>query len=174
MAEVELFGRFEFMVTIRIAAVLGMLLMTELAVAKKFDQAKEFFDSLNKSNLEMVDKFYDKNAVFQDPIHTLNGSESIKAYYAGLYKNVESIRFEYGKSIESADTVSFTWKMILKAPALDKNELTVEGSSFVTFGGSEGKAVWHRDYFDMGEFVYERIPILKSIIGYIKGRFSKH
>jgi hypothetical protein len=33
-------------------------------------------------------------------------------------------------------------------------------------------AIKHRDYFDMGEFVYERIPVLRSIIDYIKSRLA--
>ncbi len=142
-------------------------------MAGNLERAKEFFDKLSISNLDLVDAFYDKNAVFQDPVHQLKGSEAVKTYYAGLYKNVESIRFEYGKSTEAGDTVSLTWRMHLKASAIDSKEITVDGVSLITFGGPEGKAISHRDYFDMGEFIYERIPVLKSIIGYIKGRLSK-
>ena len=141
-------------------------------MAGNLERAKEFFNTLDSSHLDLVEKFYDKDAVFQDPVHQLKGSEAVRAYYAGLYKNVETIRFEYGKSVESGDTISLTWRMTLKAPALDKKEIVVDGASLITFGGSEGKAVSHRDYFDMGEFVYERVPVLKSVISYIKGRLS--
>ncbi len=141
-------------------------------MAGNLERSKEFFDKLSSSNLHLVDEFYDKNTVFQDPVHQLKGSQAVKAYYAGLYKNVESIRFEYGKSIESGDVVSLTWRMYLKAPAIDSKGITVDGVSLITFGGPEGKAIEHRDYFDMGEFIYERLPILKSIIKYIKGRLS--
>ncbi len=143
-------------------------------MAGNLERSKEFFDKLDSSSLDLVDKFYDKNTVFQDPVHQLRGSEAVKAYYAGLYKNVEAIRFEYGKSIEAGDTVSLTWRMYLKASAIDSKEITVDGVSMITFGGPEGKAIFHRDYFDMGEFIYERIPVLRSIVGYIKGRLSKN
>ena len=29
---------------------------------------------------------------------------------------------------------------------------------------------YHRDYFDMGEFIYERVPVLGSVIRAIKRR----
>ena len=153
--------------------VLTGLLVSGGAVAANLDRAKDFFDKLNKNNLNLVDEFYDKKTVFQDPIHKIVGSEAVKNYYAGLYKNVEYIRFDYGKSIEAGDTVNLVWTMHLKAPALDKNEFKVDGVSIITFGGPETKVIFHRDYFDMGEFVYERIPILKSVIGYIKAKLSK-
>ena len=61
-------------------------------MAGNLERSKEFFDKLSSSNLHLVDEFYDKNTVFQDPVHQLKGSQAVKAYYAGLYKNVESIQ----------------------------------------------------------------------------------
>lgn len=142
-------------------------------MAGNLERSKEFFDRLSSSQMDLVEGFYDMDAVFQDPVHKIKGVPAIRAYYEGLYKNVEAIRFEYGKSIESGDTVSLTWKMYLKTEAIEGGkEITVDGVSVITFGGQEGKAVMHRDYFDMGEFVYERVPIVKSIVRYIKKRLA--
>ncbi len=63
--------------------------------------------------------------------------------------------------------------MYLKAPSLNSGrEITVDGVSLITFRGAEGKVISHRDYFDMGEFIYERVPILSSVIGFIKNKMS--
>ena len=67
-----------------------------------------------------------------------------------------------------SDLVSLEWKMHLKTKALNGGkEMTVDGMSLVTFG-SQGKAISHRDYFDMGEFVYEKIPVLKASLVSLK------
>ena len=52
--------------------------------------------------------------------------------------------------------------------------MAVDGISTIRFGGKEGKAVYHRDYYDMGEFVYERIPVVKNIIKLIKKKMLAH
>lgn len=153
---------------------LAIIIFSGGAMARNLERSMEFFDKLDSAHLDLVDQFYDKNTVFQDPVHQLKGSEAVKGYYAGLYKNVEAIRFEYGKSTESSDTVILTWRMHLKASAIDSKEIIVDGVSLITFGGAEGKVISHRDYFDMGEFIYERVPILKSVIGYIKRKLSKN
>lgn len=141
-------------------------------MAGNLDNAKNFFNTLDSDHLNLVDQFYDKNVLFQDPVHKLSGAAEVKTYYAGLYKNVESIRFEFGKGVESGETVSLPWTMILKTPSLNGGrEMTVDGVSMITFN-AEGKATAHRDYFDMGEFVYERLPLLKTLIGYIKRRLA--
>lgn len=148
------------------------VLSSGLAVAGNLESSKKFFDQLSVERLDLVDQFYAKDVVFQDPVHKLNGSAQVKSYYEGLYKNVEAIRFEYGEGVESAHTVSLPWRMFLKTQAINSgNEITVDGVSIITFN-ADGKATGHRDYFDMGEFVYERVPVLRSIIGYIKRRLA--
>ena len=141
-------------------------------MAGNLENSKIFFDKLDVNHLNLVDQFYDKNVAFQDPVHKLNGAAEVKKYYEGLYKNVDSIHFDYGTGVESENKVSLPWTMHLKTPSINSGqEITVDGVSLITFN-SEGKAISHRDYFDMGEFVYERIPILKSVINFIKGKLS--
>jgi limonene-1,2-epoxide hydrolase len=143
------------------------------AMASNLSRAVEFFQKLDKDHMELVDQFYDRNVVFQDPVHKLNGSAAVRTYYEGLYRNAAAIRFEYSKQLEDRDTVVLAWRMFLRTPAIDDGrEITVDGTSVITFGGPDGKAIAHRDYFDMGEFVYERVPVLRSIIRYIKGRMA--
>jgi len=152
---------------------MAAIMLANTGHANNLERAKTFFDQLNKDQLHLVDQFYDSQVVFQDPIHTLNGASALKKYYEGLYRNVDEIRFVYGPSIEQGNTVSLTWRMHLQTPALQSGkELTVDGVSVITFGGTENKAIHHRDYFDMGEFVYERVPVLSSIITYIKKRMA--
>lgn len=145
----------------------------EVMAGTNLDRAKQIFDKLDKDHMALLDDFYDPAASFQDPVHRLQGVEQIRHYYENLYKNVESIRFEYPQGFESGDTVTLVWKMHLVSPSIDSGkEITVDGVSVITFGGAQGKAIAHRDYFDMGEFIYERVPVLKSIIGFIKARLA--
>ena len=142
-------------------------------MASNLERSKAFFTQFDHAHLDLLDQFYDKDVRFQDPVHQLQGRDALRGYYAGLYENVESIHFDYGDSFESHSTVTLTWKMRLKTPALEGGrEITVDGVSLITFGGAEGKAIAHRDYFDMGEFIYEHVPLLRSLVRYIKGRLA--
>ena len=151
----------------------AIIFLGESAMATNLQKAKDAFDHLDINHLNVVDEFYDQDAVFQDPIHKIKGTAAIRKYYEGLYKNVESIRFEYKRTSEVGDLVTLEWRMYLKSPSLNSgNEMTVDGVSLMTFGGKEGKVISHRDYFDMGEFIYERVPLLGSVIGFIKKKMS--
>lgn len=152
----------------------GIMTLAPGAFASNSERARAFFDHLDRDHLELVNQFYDQDVAFQDPVHQLKGVAAVRSYYAGLYKNVESIRFEYSKALDSGNTVTLAWRMYLKSPSIGGGkEITVDGVSLITFGGKEGKAITHRDYFDMGEFVYERIPVLRTVIGFIKKKLAQ-
>ena len=137
--------------------------------------AKEFFHQLNKDTMHLVDEFYDKDALFQDPIVELNSAASIKKYYGNMYKNVDEIQFTFTDEIIDRSKTTLAWKMILKAKNFNNNEpVVVDGVSIIRFGGKEGKAIYHRDYFDMGAFVYEGLPVIGRIIRFAKSRMAKH
>jgi len=145
----------------------------ESAMTSNLQKAKDAFDHLDKNHLNIVEEFYDKDAVFQDPIHQIKGTSAIRAYYANLYKNAEAIRFEYKNTSEVDNFVTLEWRMYLKSPSLNSGrEITVDGVSLITFGGKDGKVIAHRDYFDMGEFIYSHVPILSTIINVIKSKMS--
>ena len=136
------------------------------------DKAVAFFKNLDKDHMELVDEFYDQNVDFQDPVHKLKGAVAVRNYYAQLYKNVKSIRFEFSKTISQGNNAVLVWKMFLVTPDLNGGrEFSVDGNSVFLFG-EDGKALSHRDFFDMGEFIYERVPVLKSVIGIIKGKLG--
>jgi limonene-1,2-epoxide hydrolase len=158
----------------KISALLALtVLIGESAMASNLQKAKDAFDHLDKDHLNIVEEFYDQNALFQDPIHQIKGTKAIRSYYEGLYKNVETIHFEYKRTSELGELVTLEWQMHLKSPSLNSGqEITLDGVSLITFGGKEGKVISHRDYFDMGEFIYERIPVLSSVIGFVKKKMK--
>ena len=136
-------------------------------------RAVAFFKNYDKNHPELAAQFYDKDIEFEDPVHHVRGIKAMEKYYEGLYKNVETIRFEFSKTITDGDTSVLIWTMYLKTASLNGGkEFSLAGTSVITFGGPEGKAIKHRDYFDMGEFIYERVPVLKSIIHAIKHKLA--
>lgn len=131
-----------------------------------------FFNGLNKDKLYLVDQFYDPEVVFEDPIGRKVGIEELRTYYRKLYETVESIRFEI-HSQRVGDEEFAPWVMHLKASGLKGGqEISVPGVSQLRYRPG-GKVIYHRDYFDMGAFIYEHVPVLGSILGYIKRRMEK-
>ena len=129
------------------------------------EKLKYFFQKLDKNSMSLVSEFYSTDAEFIDPIGKMKGAAALKKYYEGLYENAEEIRFDFSNVYESGNTVVGIWSMTLKTKKLNGGEpYTVDGNSVVTFDPATGKAIYHRDYFDMGAFVYEKVPVVGFVI----------
>lgn len=142
-------------------------------MASNLERTKEIFNRLDKDHMKLLGDFYAAEAEFQDPIHRVKGVKAIEAYYSRLYKNVDSIRFDFKSASEIDDFVTLEWTMRLRTPALNSGrDIALDGVSLIRFDGKTGKVIHHRDYFDMGEFIYERIPVLGSAVRLIKNKMK--
>ncbi len=136
------------------------------------DKITYFFQNLTKDKLHLVTEFYHPQVKFIDPVETLDSAEKIKAYYAGMYKNVKTIKFDFSEFHEAGKTVVAVWTMTLETEKLNSgNPIKVDGNSVITFD-EQGKAIYHRDYFDMGAFIYEHVPVVGYFVRKIKSKMK--
>ena len=136
-----------------------------------------FFNKVNVQNMkEVCREFYSEDAVFVDPFGKIEGIENITAHYLNLYENVEEIRFDPLNTIIQKDDDDFSsyqeifeWRMTLVHKRLDSGKpVVLEGISFFRY--ENGKAVYHRDYFDLGAMLYEKVPVIGSLVRWVKDR----
>jgi len=103
---------------------------------------------------EIVEKF---NAMYQtldkDNMH--------------LLRDVYSDDVVFVHDVQSNDSSAYlSWKMDYAHPKLGGNKnISVDGVTHLKF---DGKVTYHRDYADMGQMLYENIPLLGSAIRLIK------
>jgi hypothetical protein len=121
--------------------------------------------------------------VFDDPITTHVGLSNVKLYFENLLQNTESCFFvihdikllsnssdsdEFKKQSTSFD-YTVLWTMTFATKRLNKgNPIDVDGTSFLKI--EDNKVIRHKDYYDMGQMVYEHVPLLGKIVKKIKHR----
>lgn len=133
------------------------------------------YETLHKDNLHLLQPVYSDDVVFIDALHEVKGLPALEQYFAGMYGNLisSSIRItdvQCGQSKDdSAEGVAYlTWDMTYVHPDLaNKKPITLDGVTKIKF---KDKVTYHRDYVDMGQMLYEHIPLLGSAIRYIKRR----
>lgn len=136
------------------------------------EKIKNVFSSLNANNTNILDDFYDKNTHFIDPIGEHQGINEVKNYYKNLYTNVENIKFDFLDLVTNGSTHVLVWKMTLVTKKLNNGKpIIVFGTSHIKFNDQD-LVIYHRDYFDMGEFIYENVPFLGWTIKKIKERLK--
>ena len=134
------------------------------------DHFKDAFDRLNANTLDLLAEIYTPEVIFRDPVHELHGLPALRAYYGRLYDGVISCQFEFEDDVISGEQGMLVWIMRFQHARFRRGEtLELRGISHLKFR-DDGKVFQHHDYFDMGEFIYERVPVLGGVIRAIKNR----
>ncbi|MGR5119296.1 nuclear transport factor 2 family protein [Vibrio astriarenae] len=136
------------------------------------ESVAEFYQQLGKNNLDTLGDIYHQDVVFEDPAHKMYGLTTLERYFVSMYSNVTDCRFQISSADQVEDRGYIRWLMFLTHPKLSSGkEIQVEGMTFVQF--SEGKVIHHKDYFDLGAMLYERLPLLGRVITSIKRKLGQ-
>lgn len=134
------------------------------------DRFKTVFNQLNRDNLGLLEEIYTPDVRFRDPVHALDGLPALRDYYARLYDGVVTCHFDFEAEVIQGQQGMLVWIMRFQHARFRRGEtLELSGVSHLQFL-DDGRVNDHRDYFDMGEFIYERVPVLGRIIRAIKNR----
>lgn len=135
----------------------------------RVESFQERFNSLGPGRLAVLDELYSPDVVFEDPIHRIEGLEPLREYFARMYEGVAECRFVFEPPIVEGDRASLAWTMELRHRRFrPKETLRLPGCSRIRFESGGERAEYHRDYFDLGAMLYERVPALGAIVKRIK------
>ena len=124
------------------------------------------FNQLNKDNLHILNQVYAEDLEFKDPIHQIHGLENYKKYLGRLYQKVQYCHFDFQRTFIEGQEALMVWNMVLEHPHLNSGKrYDTQGSSWIQFGD---KINYHQDFFDVSQFLFERVPLLGKIPQWIK------
>ena len=131
------------------------------------DDFKSVYSKLDADSIGLVSTIYDDNITFVDPFHEIRGLSNLTEYFSKLYKNLESCKFEFTEVYSKPSSALITWNMAFKHQSLSRDVIEVAGNTQIRF---DEKIYFHRDYFDAGKMLYENIPVIRTLIKFIKGK----
>ena len=139
-------------------------------MSQVIERVCRYYQEFSIESLSGLNVIYSTNAVFEDPIHEIQGLENITRYFKQTMTNVSYCRFKIEEVLESDHQAFMTWQMTFSHPKLNKGrEVILPGSSHLKF---DEKIFYQRDYYDLGHMIYEQIPILGYIIKKLKNRMT--
>lgn len=124
-----------------------------------------------------LESIYAKDVVFVDPITTHRGIDAVKNYFSNLLTQAESCKFDIAdvfdcdgnNTARTQVTHIVNWTMHLTLKGNNKH-ITLDGTTQLNV--VDDIVAYHKDYYDLGEMVYEHVPILGFVIKKIKGKLA--
>ena len=128
-----------------------------------------FFESLTPMELQRLQEVYAPDARFKDPFNDVVGIPAIRAVFEGMYRQLDRPRFVVTRAFCQGDDAFVAWDFLFFFKGEKTREQTIRGATHILFS-ADGRVALHRDYWDAAEELYEKLPVLGSLMRWVKRR----
>ncbi len=136
----------------------------------------EFFEHLQPSDLAQLDAIYTADAQFKDPFNEVQGVPAIAQIFAHMFDNLDAPRFVITQQVQQGVQCFVTWDFIFSLRSVNAGvPLIVRGASHLVLREEAGewRVALHRDYWDAAEELYEKLPVVGSLMRWLKRRVNR-
>jgi steroid delta-isomerase len=131
----------------------------------------DFYEKLSPTTVNRLVRVYSPDASFKDPFNDVQGIDAIRRILERMFESLDDVRFEIGDAVREGSHGFLTWNMTFRLRSKPHRAQRIHGASHLVFD-EHGKVARHRDYWDAGEEVYEKVPLLGSVLRVIKRRIG--
>ena len=136
-------------------------------MAQPVENLKAAFADLKYEQIDDLKTVYSEDVVFIDPFERFSKRNDLLEYFRRQYEDVIECRFDYLETVVQENQAFVTWVMVLRHKKLASGAtLRLEGCSHLKFDAE--KVIYHRDFYDSNEFIFENIPIIGRGIKWAK------
>lgn len=129
-----------------------------------------FFETLTPDSVAQLHTLYDAQATFKDPFNEVQGLPEIERIFRHMYVALDQPHFVITGQLVDGAQAFLTWEFRFRFKRFDTAKLqTVRGGSHVVFN-AQGRVTLHRDYWDAAEELYEKLPLVGSVMRWLKNR----
>ena len=129
----------------------------------------DFFQSISADSARTLSLIYTDDVWFKDPFNEVEGIEQVSHIFTHMFEQVDAPRFVVTHSVLQDDQAFLTWDFLFRMRRFSDEEQCIRGATHVRFA-SDGRVAYHRDYWDAAEELYEKLPVVGSLMRWLKTR----
>ena len=129
----------------------------------------DFFQSMSVDSVRTLSLIYTDDVWFKDPFNEVQGLEQVSHIFTHMFEQVDAPRFVVTHNVLQDDQAFLTWDFLFRMRRFSDDEQCIRGATHVRFA-SDGRVAYHRDYWDAAEELYEKLPVVGSLMRWLKTR----
>jgi len=146
--------------------------LTHQAIEHAVQNLIDFFERLDPDNLKNLANIYSQEARFKDPFNDVLGVKGIESIFTHMFETLDSPRFIVTERIVQDRQCFLVWEFRFRFKRFDTESMqTIHGGSHLKFNAN-GQVTLHRDYWDAAEELYEKLPMVRVLMRWLKRRAS--
>ena len=144
--------------------------MMQLTSQTTLDGVARYFETLTPISVAALETYYDPQARFKDPFNQVQGVAAIRHIFEHMFVALDAPRFIITGQVAQGRQCFMTWEFRFRFKRfLRGTEQTILGTSHLVFS-EQGLITLHRDYWDAAEELYEKLPVVGSLMRWLKRR----
>ena len=136
------------------------------------DRLVVFFESIAPDTVDRLATVYTDDVYFKDPFNEVHGLPEVTRIFTHMFTQVDAPRFVVTGSVLQGDQAFLTWDFLFRMKRFADQMQCIRGATHLKFA-ADGRANFHRDYWDAAEELYEKLPLLGSMMRGLK-RLARH
>lgn len=136
----------------------------------------DFYEHLQASDLARIADLYTEDAQFKDPFNEVQGIPAIAQIFTHMFDKLQAPRFVITQQVQQGVHCFVTWDFIFGLQGVNAGQaMTIRGASHLVLREDAGqwRVAVHRDYWDAAEELYEKLPVLGSLMCWLKRRMNR-
>ncbi len=129
------------------------------------------YESLSPAALAQLGTIYTDDCRFKDPFNDVQGVAAIRRIFEHMYATLDEPRFVVHERVAQGEQCFLTWDFVFRLKSGRRPEITVRGSSHLVLA-ADGRIRVHRDYWDVAEELYEKLPVLGALMRWLRRRMA--
>lgn len=148
----------------------ALLPLTEATPATRLDALVHFYEHLSPDSLADLGQHYASEARFRDPFNDVTGLSAIGQIFVHMFATLHAPRFVVHQRQCDGTQGFLTWEFRFRFKSYQPDtEQVIQGASYLQFD-AHGRVLQHRDYWDAAQELYEKLPLLGSLMRWLRAR----
>ncbi len=143
-----------------------------MSFTNELERLVQFYENISEDALAQLPAIYAADVQFKDPFNEVRGVAPVTAIFRHMYEQVDEPRFVVGTRVLQGADAFLVWEFSFRMKRFSARTQCIRGSTHVRFDAA-GAVALHRDYWDAAEELYEKLPLLGSLMRWLKRAANK-
>ena len=132
-----------------------------------------YFEQLQPADIARLDQYYAADARFKDPFNDVRGVPAIAQIFRHMFDSLDQPRFVITQQLLQGSDAFLSWDFTFRFKSFQRDQLQrIEGATHLKLD-DDGRVTLHRDYWDAAEELYEKLPLVGTLMRWLKARTQR-
>lgn len=132
------------------------------------DKLIAWYTQLSQETLPQITEIYCADARFKDPFNEVQGTAAIERIFRHMFEVMQAPRFVVNECIAQGSVAYLRWDFHF---ILRQRAYCIRGASRIELA-ADGRVQNHRDYWDTGEELFQKLPYVGGFFRQLGKRFG--